>query len=289
MLQEAQVNRHRFLFLVRYFGHACKEYRLTFLGIQLVAVLREIELERRVGDNEIELLEPARFLGESRLGEGVALYHVLQRCRQPVQNEIQAQQAAGLLGDILRKDSTLILPDAVGKAHQQRTRPCGRVVAGHALGFAVHQNLCHYAPHAVWGEVFGIFTAGISVVVLNQILVDAGVEVIALFKGIFKGELRKLVDDGSAEVGSLAGIGNENAERLEHQNGRMLRCTHGEDVGILRGHLGQGVIKQLVKAGLILTVVQAGDELLLLKRAILAGRIYSSSSNSSPSIAMMPS
>ena len=119
-MQETQVNRHRFLFLVRHFGHACKEYRLAFLGIQQLAVFREVELERRIGDDEIELLEPACLFGESRLGEGVALHHVLQGRRQPVQNEVQAQQAAGLLGDILRINGAAILPDTVGKAHQQR-------------------------------------------------------------------------------------------------------------------------------------------------------------------------
>jgi hypothetical protein len=51
---------------------------------------------------------------------GVALDDVGDGVHQVVQDQVQAQQAGGLLRDVLRVDAAALLADGVGDVHQQR-------------------------------------------------------------------------------------------------------------------------------------------------------------------------
>ncbi|MOA06971.1 hypothetical protein D3C78_1266420 [compost metagenome] len=92
MLQEQKVNFHFVPVLRLDLWHSGKEALLMLLGIQLVAEIAEIHLERWIADDVVEFLQ---HLALPMIGmkHGVALNDVGDGMHQVVENQVQAQQA----------------------------------------------------------------------------------------------------------------------------------------------------------------------------------------------------
>ena len=107
----------------------------------------------------------------------IALNHIIQRMHQIVQNQIQLQKIGRVLRNILCINHAFVFADGMGNVHQQRSRTSRRVVNVHAADLPAHllrhQNIRHNPRHRVRRVVFGIFAAGIAVVVFNQVFIVA--------------------------------------------------------------------------------------------------------------------
>ena len=108
----------------------------------------------------------------------IALNHIIQRMHQIVQNQIQPQKIGRFLRNILCINHAFVFADGMGNVHQQRSRTSRRVVNVHAADLPAHllrhQNIRHNSRHRVRRVVFGIFAAGIAVVVFNQVFKNRG-------------------------------------------------------------------------------------------------------------------
>jgi len=77
----------------------------------------KVEFEGWIGDDVIELFEGAVFL-VLRVLDGVTLNDVGDRVDEIIQDEVEPEQAGGLLGNVLRVEAALFFADSVGEIHQ---------------------------------------------------------------------------------------------------------------------------------------------------------------------------
>ena len=100
MLDEAGVDGHSVLFLGRHVGHSRPE--ACGLCSDFLAGIREIIFEWRVAHHEIKLSQALSVVAlVVRGGEGVALYGVVERRDQTVEQEIEFEHLVGSLRDVL--------------------------------------------------------------------------------------------------------------------------------------------------------------------------------------------
>ena len=134
----------------------------------------------------------------------IALNHIIQRMHQIVQNQIQPQKIGRFLRNILRINHTFVFADGVGDVHQQRSRTSRRVVNVHAADLPAHllrhQNIRHNPRHRVRRVVFGIFAAGIAVVVFNQVFKNRGKKIEFLRKNRLETKTRQLGNQRTAKI-----------------------------------------------------------------------------------------
>ena len=92
----------------------------------------------------------------------------------------------------------------MGDIHQQRSRTGRRVVNVHAADLPAHrlrhQNIRHNPRHGVRRVVFGVFAAGIAVVVFNQVFKNRGKKIEFLRKNCLKAETRQLGNQRVAKI-----------------------------------------------------------------------------------------
>ena len=134
----------------------------------------------------------------------IALHHIIQRMHQIVQNQIQPQQIGRFLRNILRINHTFVFTDGMGDVHQQRSRTSRRVVNVHAADLPAHllrhQNIRHNPRHRVWRVVFGVFAAGIAVVVFNQVFKNRGEKIKFLRKNCLETETCQFGNQRTAKI-----------------------------------------------------------------------------------------
>ena len=123
---------------------------------------------------------------------------------QIVQNQIQPQKIGRFLRNILSINHTFVFTDGMGDIHQQRSRTGRRVVNVHAADLPAHifrhQNIRHNPRHCVRRVVFGVFAAGIAVVVFNQVFKNRGEKIKFLRKNRLETKTRQLRNQREAEI-----------------------------------------------------------------------------------------
>ena len=134
----------------------------------------------------------------------IALNHIIQRMHQIVQNQIQPQKIGRVLRNILCINHAFVFADGMGNVHQQRSRTSRRVVNVHAADLPAHllrhQNIRHNPRHRVRRVVFGIFAAGIAVVVFNQVFKNRGKKIEFLRKNRLETKTRQLGNQRTAKI-----------------------------------------------------------------------------------------
>lgn len=260
VLDEEQVDRHRVLLLAGHFRHAGEEAALVGLAFEFVAEVAEVELEGRVRDDVVELLQAASIVLMLRVQDGVALNDVGDGVNEVVQDQIEAQQTGGLLGNILRVEAALFFADLMGEIHQQGPGTCGGIVAGDVVARIGDEAGGHDLSHGVRGVILGVFAAAVFVVVFDQILEKRGEEVEFLGEDLLEAEMDQLIDHRLGELVALRGdvFGNG----LEEDELFAFIVGHGEDIGIECGDVDQSVVEDLGKAVFVLAIVEAGEEVL---------------------------
>ena len=264
VLQEQLVDFH----LVRGLGfdlrNPGKEAFLVGFGVQLVAVIAEIQLERRIGDDVIETLQLAAVLMVG-VQQGVALDDVGNGMHQVVQDQVQAQQVGGFLRNVLGVNAATAFADGMGHVHQQGAGTGGRVVTTDVFDVALpgfrHQNCGHDPGHRMRRVVFGVLAAAVVVVVLDQVFEEGGVEVEFLVEDALEAELHQFVDDGAAEVVAFGVVGDVVAEPVEQHDLGAAVGFDREDVVVADGNVAQGVVEQLGEIRRVLLTEQVSDEM----------------------------
>lgn len=123
---------------------------------------------------------------------------------QIVQNQIQPQKIGRVLRNILCINHAFVFADGMGNVHQQRSRTSRRVVNVHAADLPAHllrhQNIRHNPRHRVRRVVFGVFAAGIAVIVFNQVFKNRGKKIEFLRKNRLKTKTRQLGNQRTAKI-----------------------------------------------------------------------------------------
>ena len=134
----------------------------------------------------------------------IAVNHIIQRMHQIVQNQIQPQKIGRFLRNILRINHAFVFADGMGNVHQQRSRTSRRVINVHAADLPAHllrhQNIRHNPRHRVRRVVFGIFAAGIAVVVFNQVFKNRSKKIEFLRKNRLETKTRQLGNQRTAKI-----------------------------------------------------------------------------------------
>ena len=101
-------------------GDPCKEALLIGLRIELITEVGEIQLERGIGDDEIEFLElTSSIFPVVGLQNGIPLDDVRDGVDEVIQNEIEPQEAGGFLRNVLCVDGAAVLADRMSQVHQE--------------------------------------------------------------------------------------------------------------------------------------------------------------------------
>ena len=129
----------------------------------------KVEFEGWIGDDVIELFEGAVFL-VLRVLDGVTLNDVGDRVDEIIQDEVEPEQAGGLLGNVLRVEAALFFADSVGEVHQQGAGTGGGIVAGYIVPLVGDEASSHDLGHGVGGVILGVFAAAVFVVVLPELV-----------------------------------------------------------------------------------------------------------------------
>ena len=266
VLNEAEEYLHRGLVgvdLLRRVGNTGPEAdRVLCDGL---AFLREVELERRIGDAEVERAERAVWIAVAGLQEGIALHHVLDRRREIVQDQVQAEHLRGLLRDVLRVDGASVLTDLMRKSHEERSGAGGRIVAGHAAKILVptDKKPRHDLRNRARRVVFRILAAAVLVIVLDQMLEHRGEEVVLLGEHRLEVRLRigDVAHEGAGELVAFRGVVDRPGDERVVEDGdlRLGVRGDGEDVGVEGGDLAQGRIEEDGEIALLHRVVEVGD------------------------------
>lgn len=175
---------------------------------------------------------------------------------QIVQTQIQPQQIGRFLRNILSINHAFIFADDMGDIHQQRSRTGRRVVNVHAADLPAHllrhQNIRHNPRNRVRRVVFGIFAAGITVVVFNQVLKNRGEKVEFLRKNRLEAETRQLGNQRAAKIVASAFVGNVLTDTLEQHDFRPALGFHRKQIRITGGNIGERIVKEFGKIRAVL-------------------------------------
>ena len=175
--------------------------------------------------------------------QGVALDHVLDGMHQVVQDQVQAQHAARFLRNILRVNGAAVFADGMRQAHQQRARPCCRVVGGHVFHRLRHQDGRHDLGHGMRRVILGVFAAAVLVVILDQVFEDGREEIELLAENPFKTKLNQLVDQRPAEIIPFGTVGDVVAQLIEQCTFAPASGLDRENLVIDDGNVSQGVVE----------------------------------------------
>ena len=188
----------------------------------------------------------------------IALNHIIQRMHQIVQNQIQPQKIGRFLRNILRINHTFIFADGMGDVHQQRSRTGRRVVNVHAADLPAHrlwhQNIRHNPRHRVWRVVFGVFATRITIVVFNQVFKNRGEKIEFLRKNCLEAETRQFGNQRAAKIVAATFIGNILTDTLEQHDFRPAFGFYRKQLRILRGNIGECIVKELGKIRAVLSL-----------------------------------
>ena len=146
----------------------------------------------------------------------------------------------------------------MGQVHEQGARPGRRVVTGDIAHRLVHQNSSHYFSHGVGCIIFGVFSAAVFVVILDQVFKNGGEKIEFLVENFLETEIDQLVYDGAAKVISPGTIGYVVGKSVK--KGDLCTCAglDGKDVIVENGDVAQSVVKELGELPLVLSVMQLG-------------------------------
>ena len=122
MLDEAEKNLHRRFVWINFLGcvrNSRPESNRIFSNS--LALLREVQFERGIGDNEIKMPDRAISISMSWSKQCIALNHILNGVCKVIENEVQAKHLRRFLRNILRKNGAAVFADLVSKSHKERS------------------------------------------------------------------------------------------------------------------------------------------------------------------------
>ncbi len=241
VLEEEEVDGHGILLLGGDLGDAGEEAGVVGLGVKLVAEVAEIQFEGGIGDDVVELPQRAGFLAVLGVEDGVSLDDVGDGVDEVVEDEVEAEEAGGFLGDVLRVEGAFFLPDAVGEVHEEGAGAGGGVVAGDAVALGGDEAGGHDFGDGVGGVVFGVFAAAVLVVILDEVFEEGGEEVEFLGEDALEAEGGELVDEGAGKFVALGG--DVFGDGIEEDDLGFVVGGDGEDVGVEGGDVEEGGVE----------------------------------------------
>ena len=121
MLEEAQVNLHSGLVLVRDVRDTGEKTSFIWVIDQIAMIIREVQLERRVADYVVEFPQRAVLILVERVFQSISLNHVSQRMAHTVKDKIQHHHSRRLVADVLGIDRAVLFPYFVSQSNHERT------------------------------------------------------------------------------------------------------------------------------------------------------------------------
>ena len=265
MLQEHQINRHLILVLVGNVRDARPKAFLIIIASQCIPAVREVHVKRRIADNIVKRGKPVAFgVFVIRPQQSIVMYDIGQRVDEIIENQVQAQELVGLLGDVLGIDGAVAFADFVGQCQHQCARACGWVIHRHILCAVRYHDFCNDAGDGMWRIVFGVLTE-ILIVVLNQILEYLSKEIVLLLKHTIEAAFSNLVDDSTAEIVLLLSLNHMLGDTAEQAHLGLAASPDRKDVDVVCSNIQQCIIKDHMKIFFILTVEQVRDKMSLLQ------------------------
>ena len=121
VLEEAQVNLHSGLVLVRDVRDTGEKTSFIWVIDQIAMIIREVQLERRVADYVVEFPQRAVLILVERVFQSISLNHVSQRMAHTVKDKIQHHHSRRLVADVLGIDRAVLFPYFVSQSNHERT------------------------------------------------------------------------------------------------------------------------------------------------------------------------
>ena len=113
--------------------------------------------------------------------------------------------------------------------------------------------------------ILRIFSTSSGIIVLNQILKDAGEEIVILCKRFFKGEIHEFIHQSTGEGRTLCRIGHKRCQCLEQWNLRIGCGLRREYIRIQLCNVRHGRIEDGIKITFPLLVPQVGYQMVRFK------------------------
>ena len=152
----------------------------------------------------------------------------------------------------------------MAQCHQQRASARRRVIALHAVqvGIVAHEQSGHDCGNGMRSIVFRILSASCGIVVLDEILEDAGEEIVILGKSLFKREVDKLIHQSTGKWCTLRRVGDKRSERFKKRYLGVCRGLCREYVGVLLCNVRHRGIEDGVEVALPLLIPQVGNQVI---------------------------
>ena len=275
VLNEQQINRHRFLLAGRNFRNTRKEtVRLRPLLLDSITGGGKVQFEGRISCLVGILLQSrGRLMLHLKMGrvqQRVALNDMPQRLCHAVEHHVQAQEPSGFGRDVLRINNgtvqAVLLTEFMGQMQHQGAGAGSGVGNLRCLDFVTHSDKTtgDDGAHRLRSEVFRIHAA-CHIIVFDEVLKNGGIEVKRTRKRT--GEIKFILcDDAKDILGKVVAVGRfyGSGNRLEQWSVAALSRLHSKDVipGIL-GYANQRIIELLVEIGLLYMVDEVLDGILI--------------------------
>ena len=265
MLDKQQIDCHFFYVLFGNTRHSCEKTLLVIISCQCIPTVREVHVKRRIADNIVKRGKPVAFgVFVIRPQQSIVMYDIGQRVDEIIENQVQAQELVGLLGDVLGIDGAVAFADFVGQRQHQCARACGWVIHRHILCAVRYHDFRNDAGDGMWRIVFGVLTE-ILIVVLDQILEYLSKEIVLLLKHTIEAAFSNLVDDSTAEIVLLLSLNHMLGDTAEQAHLGLAASPDRKDVDVVCSNIQQCIIKEHMKIFFILTVEQVRDKMSLLQ------------------------
>lgn len=161
------------------------------ISCQCIPTVREVHVKRRIADNIVKRGKPVAFgVFVIRPQQSIVMYDIGQRVDEIIENQVQAQELVGLLGDVLGIDGAVAFADFVGQRQHQCARACGWVIHRHILCAVRYHDFRNDAGDGMWRIVFGVLTE-----ILIELIAQFGPKLIEIcFIGLikFRTDIRKI-------------------------------------------------------------------------------------------------
>ena len=197
--------------------------------------VREIELERRIADDKVKLLErDIIVLLVIRRHQRIALHSIVKTCNKVVQDEVQFKHLIASLTYVLAVNCAAVFADLMGQGHEQRASSRRWVVALNAMqvGAVAHKQTSHHTGNGLGCVILGILAAACVIVVLDQVLENVAEKVIFFIEHRFKRELGEFVDQCPGKLTTFGRVGHEISQFLEYRDFGLFDCVRIENVDV---------------------------------------------------------
>ena len=113
--------------------------------------------------------------------------------------------------------------------------------------------------------ILRIFSTSSGIIILNQILKDAGEEIVILCKRFFKGEIHEFIHQSTGEWRTLCRIGHKRRQCLEQWNLRVGCGLRGKYICILFRYICHSGIEDSIKIPFSLLIPKIGYQMIRFK------------------------